>query len=205
MKPLIQFRVRWAAGGREHISEYAAASASEARRAMEAYQLPDVKVVSVEPLGPAPPGAEAPGHPSVTGLPELSRLSDHWNACLQLICRPLNTLDAIQRQAALVFQYYGRVMNGGHSLHFDVHGDSRDPELLQALKEIGAVRHARILAEAYFLRSEAKQANEDEAEAEQDHAAEAIEDLDMRFGRLRPDIPELLARYFDAHPENFPK
>jgi hypothetical protein len=26
----------------------------------------------------------------------------------------------------------------------------------------------------------------------------------MQFGRLRPEIPELLARYFLAHPESFP-
>jgi hypothetical protein len=90
-------------------------------------------------------------------------------------------------------------MNGGHSLHFDVHGDSCDEELLQALKSLGADRHLRILAEAFFLRGEAKRRKN-----EGDYASESIEELDMQFGRLRPDIPELLARYFKAHPENFP-
>jgi hypothetical protein len=90
-------------------------------------------------------------------------------------------------------------MNGGHSLHFDVHGDSRDEELLRSLKSLGADRHARILAEAFFLRGEAKRRKNEEG-----YVSEFIEQLDMEFGRLRPDIPELLARYFKAHPENFP-
>jgi hypothetical protein len=84
-------------------------------------------------------------------------------------------------------------------LHFDVHGDSPDEELLSALKQLGAVRHARILAEAFFLRREAKPRR-----SEADYASESIAQLDRGFYRLKPDIPELLARYFKAHPESFP-
>lgn len=199
MKPLIQFRVRWRARGREHISEFAAPSASEARRAMEAYELPSVRVVSVEPLGPASPRAEVQGHPSVTCSHEAPDLPDHWNACLEVIGRPVETLDAIQRPAAVVFEYYGRIMNGGHSSYFDARGDSRDEELLRALKTVGAFAHARILAEAFFLEGEAKHRVD-----EVDYVSESIEDLDLQFGRLQPQIPELLARYFKAHPKSFP-
>ncbi len=124
---------------------------------------------------------------------------DHWNACLDVLSRPLDSLDAVQRPAARVFEYYGRVMNGGHSLHFDVHGDSRDEELLRALKTLGADRHARILAEAFFFRREAKRNR-----SEEEYASESIEQLDLKFGQLSPDIPELLTRYFKAHPESFP-
>ena len=124
---------------------------------------------------------------------------DRWNACLKVLGRPIEILDAVQRPAARVFEYYGRVMNGGHSLYFDVHGDSRDEELLRALRELGADPHARILAEVFFLRREAKRNM-----GEEDYAAESIEELDLQFGRLKPDIPELLARYFKAHPESFP-
>jgi hypothetical protein len=126
--------------------------------------------------------------------------ANNWNACLEVLGRPLDSLDAVQRPAARVFEYYGRVMNGGHSLHFDVHGDSRDEELLQALKTLGADGHARILAETFYLRREAKHHR-----SEADYASESIEQLDLQFGRLRPDIPELLARYFKRHPESFPK
>ena len=83
-------------------------------------------------------------------------------------------------------------------MHFDVHGDSRDEELLRSLKELGAHPHARILAEAFFLRREAKRNDEE------DYTSESIEELDLQFGRLTPDLPELLARYFKAHPESFP-
>ena len=84
-------------------------------------------------------------------------------------------------------------------MHFDVHGDSRDEELVCALKALRADGHARILAEAFFLRREAKRRS-----GEEDYASESIEQLDIQFGRLSPDIPELLARYFKAHPESFP-
>jgi len=124
---------------------------------------------------------------------------NYWNACLEVLSRPLDSLDAVQRPAARVFEYYGRIMNGGHSLHFDVHGDSRDEELLRALRTLGADAHARILAEAFFLRREAKRSR-----SEDDYVSESIERLDMQFGRLSPDIPELLARYFQAHSESFP-
>jgi len=123
----------------------------------------------------------------------------HWNACLDVLSRPLDSLDSVQRPAARVFEYYGRVMNGGHPLHFDVHGDSRDDELLGALKALGAEGHARILTEAFFLRREAKRRR-----SKEDYVSDSIEQLDMQFGRLSPDIPELLARYFKAHPESFP-
>jgi len=63
----------------------------------------------------------------------------------------------------------------------------------------GAVSHARILAEAFFLRHEAKCDT-----SEQDYVSESIEQLDMQFERLKPDIPELLARYLKAHPDSFP-
>lgn len=124
---------------------------------------------------------------------------NYWNACLDALSRPLDSLDAVQRPAARVFEYYGRVMNGGHSLHFNAHGDSRDEELLCALKTLGADAHARILAEAFFLRREAKHSR-----SEDNYVSESIEQLDMQFGRLSPDIPELLARYFQAHSESFP-
>lgn len=132
--------------------------------------------------------------------PECNKPIDpkRWNAFLEILSRPLDSLDSIQRPAARVFEYYGRVMNGGHSLHFDVHGDSRDEELLRALNELGAVSHARILGEAFFLRREAKRRT-----SEEEYVSESIEQLDMQFGRLKPDIPELLARYFKAHPESF--
>ena len=124
----------------------------------------------------------------------------HWNACLKILGRPLESLNAIQRAAARVFEYYGRLMNGGHSLHFDVHGDSRDEELLQALKQLGANQHARILGEAFFLRAEVKR-----RPSEEDYVEETIAHLDFQFERIVPGIVELIARYLKAHPESFPE
>jgi hypothetical protein len=113
-----------------------------------------------------------------------------WNECIKLLCRPLDGLDSIQRPAALVFHYDGRVRNGGQESHWDS-PDADDDELLQALGSIGAYEQARVLAEARILKHR--------------NAGEEIEELDRRYYRLRPDVPELLARYFDAHRESFPK
>ena len=111
-----------------------------------------------------------------------------WNACIKLLCRPLDSLDAVQRPAALVFHYDGHVQNGGHSSHWDS-PCADDDELLQALRSTGAHEQARILAEARILKRR--------------NASEEIEELDRRYYRLRPSIPEVLARYFDAHRESF--
>jgi len=131
--------------------------------------------------------------------------ASHWNACLKLLLRPFEELDEVQRPAALVFNYYGRVMNGGHSSHFDGPDASRSDEILSALKLLGAKKHARILAEVIFIKRDAEQADEDMIEEQRDYAAETIEDLDVQFGRLKPEIPDYLAKYFKAHPKNFPK
>jgi hypothetical protein len=123
-----------------------------------------------------------------------------WNACLKLLCRPLESSDAIQRPAALVFHYYGRVQNGGHSSHWDS-PNTDDDELLQALRCIGAHGQARILVEARLLKHDADEATEGGL----DYLWESIEELDFQFCSLRPDIPELLARCFNAHAESFPQ
>jgi hypothetical protein len=124
--------------------------------------------------------------------------ANHWNACLELLSYPFDGLDPVRRTAAMVFYYDGQVQNGGHSLHFDFKAD--EEELLRALEEMGAHGQARILAEARYLKRGADEGSEDE-----DYAAEAIEDLDRRYYALEPDIPALLAAYFEAHPGEFPR
>lgn len=127
--------------------------------------------------------------------------ADRWNACIKIFARPIEELDDVQPPASLAFRYEGRVMNGGHSLHFDFRQKESNDELLDALKRIGAHQHARILAEAFFLRSNADRASEEE----RDHTSELIEDLDLAFCRLVPEMSEVIAKYIDAHPDNFPK
>ncbi|HTB85676.1 MAG TPA: hypothetical protein VK742_18665 [Candidatus Sulfotelmatobacter sp.] len=113
-----------------------------------------------------------------------------WNACIKLLCRPLDTLDAVQRPAALVFHYDGRVQNGGHSSHWNS-PDASDDELFQALRSIGAHEQAKIFAEGRILKRR--------------NASEEIEELDRRYYRLSPSVQEVLARYFDAYRESFAK
>jgi hypothetical protein len=126
---------------------------------------------------------------------------DHWNACVDLVCQPIEQLNPVQRTAALVFQYDGEIMNGGHTLHLDRQQGLPDDDLLAALKQIGATAHARLLAEAHFLSRDRIESDEND----EDHAAELIEALDRQYGRIKPDINELLENYFIAHPKDFPK
>lgn len=124
-----------------------------------------------------------------------------WNACVELLCGPPESLDAVQRPAALVFHYDGGVRNGGHSSHFDSANAAYDDELLQALRNMGAREQARILAEARLLNREAKEADG----YEQESLWEMIEDLDQKFYLARPSIEEALVRYFDANRTHFPE
>jgi hypothetical protein len=133
--------------------------------------------------------------------PRRSFAPSRWNAWVELLCCPLENLNAIQRPAALVFDYDGHVQNGGHSSHLDSLNAMYDDELLQALRAMGAHEQARILAEARILKREADEAAEDE----QPVLWELIEALDVQYYRSRPNIPELLAKYFDAHRESFPE
>src|SRR5437867_2517129 len=86
--------------------------------------------------------------------------AQHWNACIALLSRPLEELNPVQRPAALAFHYYGRVMNGGHSLHFDYREDHLDRELLDALYIIGAHEYAAIFAEVLRRESESRAKSE---------------------------------------------
>ena len=102
----------------------------------------------------------------------------------------------------MAFRYYGRVMNGGHLLHFDYREDALDQELLNSLRLIGAAGHAAIFAEVLRRRREIRPATEEEEEAE----AQFIEThLDGRFCTLQPDMLEILADYIEAHGEEFPQ
>jgi hypothetical protein len=62
MNDMTKYRIRWTACGKEDIAEYPAASASIARRAFEAYMLPGVRIISVEPVEPDAAGERVPCH-----------------------------------------------------------------------------------------------------------------------------------------------
>jgi hypothetical protein len=57
------FRIRWAACGKEEVTDLRAASADDARRAFTSHRLPGVSIVSIEPTD-ADPDAPAPPVPS---------------------------------------------------------------------------------------------------------------------------------------------
>jgi hypothetical protein len=124
---------------------------------------------------------------------------ERWSACVDLLCQPLETLDAIQRPAALAFHYDGDVRNGGHSSHFDSAYVAHDAELIQALGNMGAGGQARILAEARLLNREANAAKG----ADQKSLWGLIAELDQSFYRVRPNIEEVLMQYFEANKNHF--
>jgi hypothetical protein len=126
---------------------------------------------------------------------------ERWNACVDLLCQPLETLDAVQRPAALAFHYDGDVRNGGHSSHFDSMYVAHDVGLIQALRDMGAGEQARILAEARRLNNEANAAKG----AEQESLWELIAELDQSFYRVQPSIEEVLMQYFEANKTHFPE
>jgi hypothetical protein len=130
--------------------------------------------------------------------------AEHWNACVDIMGKPMESMSPKQRIAALIFQYHGRVMNGGHTLHFDVNVGVPDADLIAALKAIGALNNAALLAEANFLRRQAD--DDEEEESEREFAEEMIErDIDCRFYRLENELNALLEKYLVENPSDFPK
>jgi hypothetical protein len=128
---------------------------------------------------------------------------EHWNASIDIMTEPIESLSPVRRVAALVFQYHGRVMNGGDTLHFDARANKSDAELIAALKTIGAANNAAIVAEANFLRRQADDEEEDESERE--FAIEMIEaDIDPRFGKIERKLMISLENYLESHPVEFP-
>ena len=125
---------------------------------------------------------------------------ERWNTCLNLLCRPLHDLDAVQRPAALVFHYDGRVQNGGHSSHFDSEDSAHDDDLIHALRAMGAHGQARVLTEARLLNREANETEEDEREP----LWKMIGELDRQYHKARPTIEEVLVKYFHEHRDHFP-
>jgi hypothetical protein len=136
---------------------------------------------------------------SATSLDKFGR--ERWSACVDLLCQPLEILDAVQRPAALVFHYDGDIRNGGHSSHFDSMYVAHDVELIQVLRNMGAGEQARILAEARLLNREASAAKG----AEQESLWGLIAELDQSFYQVRPSIEEALMQYFDANKTHFPE
>lgn len=126
--------------------------------------------------------------------------SEQWNRSLNLLSRSLQELDPIQRTAALVFHYDGRIQNGGHSLYFDFPDSEDNQELIRALREVGALEQSRLLREACVLQKMESEADQDEVES----IWATLAELDRNYHALRPDISELLVRYFTEHPSSFP-
>ena len=58
------FRIRWRAGGKEKVTEFPAASEVDARRAFNAYKLPGVGIISIEPVDPDAAARLIVNHPS---------------------------------------------------------------------------------------------------------------------------------------------
>jgi hypothetical protein len=62
MKPMTTFQICWVAGGKQQVSRFPAASASDARRAFDSYKLPGVRIVSIEPVEPDAAAERVPSH-----------------------------------------------------------------------------------------------------------------------------------------------
>ena len=62
MKPMTTFQIRWTASGKQQVSRFPAASASDARRAFDSCKLPGVRIVSIEPVEPDAAAPAVPNH-----------------------------------------------------------------------------------------------------------------------------------------------
>jgi hypothetical protein len=119
---------------------------------------------------------------------------EKWNLFIDLIVmEDEKNLSEVQLDTKLCFFYEAEVLNGGHLQYFNNRGISQTYDCFCALKRIGAIVQANILADAMKT---LKENGIEDINSVEDYVAEALEnkfgDVDNAFYDCSPDITSLL-------------
>ncbi len=120
-----------------------------------------------------------------------------WNAfvCLLSQCA-YEDLRPSQRPAHLAFWYDAEVQSGGHAQYLTSPAGLRAEETVRALRDIGAVGHAELLACCLVTCGP--------EHGEPPAGADAIRaELDEQFLALQPSLADILEQHFQAHRPDF--
>jgi hypothetical protein len=128
-----------------------------------------------------------------------------WNAFIDLLATSdYQELNDIQQPAHLVFWYESEVQNGGHLQYFENQGTERLTETIAALKSLGALEQAEILAGAA---SQYVSTHQEQSDDIADFVSEALKggfsDFDKRFQNCATTLQKHLADYLEGHKAEF--
>lgn len=119
-----------------------------------------------------------------------------WNAFIDLLAtEQYLDLSPIQRTAHLVFWYDSEVQNGGHGQYFENRGVNRLAQTVAALKELGLVCQATVLAGA----GAALSATEPGTDWTDTLSDRFVDELDAAFHRCTTTVTEALERHLGEH------
>lgn len=128
-----------------------------------------------------------------------------WNSFVDLLAtEEFDALNSAQRVAHLAFWYDSEVQNGGHLQYFLNEAGARAEQAIEALRSVGGVCQADVLAAALAQWLRAKR----EAPGTSDEVVEAalegeFEDFDTRYSVCEPSVTELLETYLEQHEAEF--
>lgn len=130
---------------------------------------------------------------------------EEWNAFIDLLAMEKHAeLNEIQRVAHLSFWYDSEVQNGGHLQYFENKSMEDIHETIAALKELGAIKQANIIKDAYGQYASKKRkkildvftfvraANEGE-----------YENFDNQYYDCVPTVTALLEKYLMVNRDHF--
>ncbi len=124
-----------------------------------------------------------------------------WNAYVDLLAvSSLETLDSVQRPAALVFAYESEIQNGGHLQYFENRREDRKEEVIESLDRLGAAYHADLLRAASALWQKEDRSRISSAE---DYVDEALEEEFSEFDRRFHEAPTSLVTVLEDYLKRF--
>ncbi len=120
-----------------------------------------------------------------------------WNAfvCLLSECA-YEDLRPSQRPAHLAFWYDAEVQNGGHAQYLTNPTGLRAEETVQALRAVGAERHAALLGRCLATCRPADGARPADSDT-------ILDELDTEYHSLQPSLVDILGRHLEAHRPDF--
>jgi hypothetical protein len=123
-----------------------------------------------------------------------------WNAFIDLLAtEEYGDLSSTQRKAHLVFWYDSELQNGGHGQYFENRGRNRLDETVAALRDLGLLCQAEVLARAAAA-FDAAEPTEDWADVLHD---DFIDELDAAFDRCTPSVTEALEQHLARHADEY--
>ena len=116
---------------------------------------------------------------------------------------PYDQLTYPERVFGLIWELESEVNNGGFEQYFSNSTGSLAPDIVNALKEVGANQMAEITQAAIDVVGEVQWSDDEARKATMSHLSSAslktLQDIDQAFYKYPDDLSELLYRYVHEH------